>query len=1102
MLLAGILLFPNCGQKETASTPLSQDPPLFTLLSGNETGITFENTLTEGLNTNILMYEYFYNGGGVAVGDLNGDGLDDIYFTGNMVPNALYLNKGNMHFEDITQKAGVAGRQGPWTTGVTMADVNGDGLLDIYVCSSGSLPPDKLKNQLFINQGVNAEGIPTFVEEAEKYGIASEATSTHALFFDFDNDGDLDLFLLNHNPKSLPVLDEAITAELLKKSDTAGPQLFRNDGGIFTEITQKSGIQQSALSYGLGAGIADINGDGYMDIYISNDYTAPDFLYINNGDGTFTDVIQEAMGHISNFSMGNDIADINNDGLLEVFTLDMLPEGNERQKLLMAPDNYEKFEFNIRVGFHHQYMRNMLHLNHGNGTFSEIGQLAGVSNTDWSWAALFADFDNDGWKDLYITNGYHRDYTNMDFLKYMSDFLKNNQGLRRENVLDLVYQMPSSNVVNYAFRNTGGITFDDRTKSWGLHHVANSNGAAYADLDNDGDLDLIVNNVSHPAFIYRNNAELVSPNNYLKIQLTGAKQNSHGLGAKITAYMEEGMQFLEQMPSRGYQSSVSPTLHFGLGKAAKIDSMSVEWLGGKTQMLYDLSVNQTLSLSEANATQNRLTKEEINPLFKPVSTPIQNSQPTNTLNDFKRQPLMVNPLSFSGPAMAKADVNGDGLLDIYVGGDAGIPGKLYIQQSGGSFKEVSVSAFITDQESTDTKAVFEDLNGDGHLDLYVGSGGYGDFLPADERLQDRIYMNDGDGNFTKSTTALPRMHTSTGAVAFADFTGDGAPDLFVGSRVIPGRYPEIPRSYLLVNDGQGNFSDETQKWVPSFNSLGLVTDAEWVDLNGDDIPELIVVGEWMPVSVWEKSTNSFINVTKDYFDAEYSGWWNSLTVADINGNGKADLILGNHGINTQVKASQSEPAEMYYKDFDNNGAVDPILCFYIQGKSYPYVTRDELLDQISAMRTRFRNYADYANLSISEIFTPQEMKDAGYLKATILETVYFEGQPNGSFVLKPLPIEAQSSPVYSVLVFDADGDGHQDLLLGGNIERARLRFGKYDANFGTLLKGDGKGGFTYVPQRKSGFNIKGDIRSMLSLDHSILFGINQVGVVAYEKNQK
>nr|MBI1229558.1 RNA-binding protein [Cytophagales bacterium] len=1098
VLLLNVFIFYGCGQKETAQHTLPKTPVLFSLLSGKDTGVTFENTLTEGLNTNILMYEYFYNGGGVAVGDVNGDGLDDIYFTGNMVPNALYLNKGNMQFEDITQQAGVAGRQGPWTTGVTMADVNGDGLLDIYVCNSGSLPPDKRKNQLFINQGANADGLPQFSEQAEAYGIASDATSTHAVFFDFDNDGDLDLFLLNHNPKSLPVLDESITAELLKTPDSAGPQLYRNEGGQFVEITQKAGIQQSALSYGLGAGVADINGDGYSDIYISNDYTVPDFLYINNGNGTFTDIIRDAMGHISNFSMGNDIADINNDGLMEVFTLDMLPEGNERQKLLMAPDNYEKFDFNLRVGFHHQYMRNMLHLNHGNGTFSEIGQLAGISNTDWSWAALFADFDNDGWKDLYITNGYHRDYTNMDFLKYMSDYLKNNQGLRRENVLDLVYKMPSSNVINCAFRNTGGITFEDQTETWGLNHPANSNGAAYADLDNDGDLDLIVNNVSHPVFIYRNDADALMENNYLKIKLAGGRSNSHGIGAKVTLHYGDNKQYLQQMPSRGYQSSVSPTLHFGLGKVPTVDSLYVEWPGGQTQVLYKIPANQSLLLTESNADLKRKVKPTTNPLYTSIPSPIKNSQPPYTINDFKRQPLMVNPQSFTGPAMAKADVNGDGLEDVFVGGDPGVPGKLYIQQATGTFKEMIPEAFISDQTSADSKAVFADLDGDGHVDLYVGSGGYGEFIPMDENLQDRIYRNDGKGNFKRVMEALPSMRTSTGAVAVADFTGDGAPDIFVGSRVIPGRYPEVPPSYLLVNDGKGNFSDETKKYGPTFDALGLVTDAHWEDLDNDGLPELIIVGEWMPISIWDFSSKMSENVTKKYFEQTYEGWWNSLTVADVNGDGKPDLLVGNHGLNSQVRASNTEPAELYYKDFDNNGAIDPILCFYIDGKSYPYVTRDELLDQISAMRTRFRNYADYANLTIAELFSPEEIEDAGYLKATILETAYFESRPNGGFLLKPLPIQAQFAPVFSILAHDADGDGNKDLILGGNIEAARLRFGKYDANFGIFLRGDGKGGFTYVPQVKSGLNIQGDIRSIVPFGNMVLFGINQKGVVAFK----
>ncbi|MCC5939746.1 MAG: VCBS repeat-containing protein [Lunatimonas sp.] len=1103
LLLFALVLVASCDSpKEVDKKEEPASPPLFTLLPAESTGISFENTLTEGLNTNILMYEYFYNGGGVAVGDLNGDGLDDIYFTGNMVPNKLYLNKGSMQFEDVTLKANVAGRPGPWATGVTMADVNGDGLLDIYVCYSGSLPPDKRRNQLFINQGPDEDGIPIFSEEAEHFGLDSEATSTQAVFFDMDNDGDLDLFLLNHNPKSLPILDESNTAEILKHPDLAGPQLFRNDNGKFTDVTEKAGIFNSALSYGLGAGVSDINGNGYLDIYVSNDYTVPDYLYINNGDGTFTDLIGESMGHISNFSMGSDIADINNDGLVDIFTLDMLPEDNRRQKLLMAPDNYEKFEFNLRVGFHHQYMRNMLHLNHGNGTFSEIGQLAGISNTDWSWAALFADFDNDGWKDLYVTNGYHRDYTNQDFLKYMADYIKKYQGLKRENVLELVYSMPSSNVINYMFQNTGGIRFENQTSSWGLDQVANSNGAAYADLDNDGDLDLIVNNVSLPAFIYRNDSEKRTANHYLKFKLEGENKNSHGLGAKVTVYHKGTKQFLEQMPTRGYQSSVSPVLHVGLGSIDMVDSLHIYWPSGKSQSFTEIPANQTLVLVEAEAKKTALARNVPEPVFKPSKAPFQNVQPKHTLNDFKRQPLLINPLSFVGPVMAKADINGDGLEDVFVGADAGSAAKIYLQTSGGNFREGNSSVFDEDTAQTDSHALFLDVNGDGFIDLYVGSGGYGNFLPKDPKLQDRIYLNDGKGNFEKASGLLPEMFTSTGTVAATDLTGNGLPDLFVGSRVIPGRYPETPDSYLLINDGQGNYSIQTAQWAPDLQKAGLVTDAAWADLNGDGLDELIVVGEWMPIRIFKKSEDTMVEVGKEFLDEAHEGWWNTLWVGDINGDGKPDLLVGNQGLNSQVQASTEEPAELHYKDFDNNGAVDPILSFYIQGKSYPYLTRDELLDQLSMMRTRFTNYADYADATLTDIFSKEELKGAGYEKATQLKTSLFLSQPDGKLAIQPLPIEAQFAPVFSILVDDFDRDGHQDILLGGNIERARLRFGKYDANFGTLLKGNGKGEFSYVPQLKSGLQLIGDVRSMLLLNDLLLIAINQKGITAYEITQQ
>lgn len=1101
VILFGLSLL-ACNKPDTSQqsdTPAkSNSPTLFRLISPEESGITFSNTIEETLNLNVLMYEYLYNGGGVAVGDLNGDGLDDIYFSANVSGNQLYLNQGGLKFKEIAQESGAAGRPGPWKTGVVFVDINGDNKLDIYQCYSGNMPPEKRKNQLFVNQGNDSNGIPLFKEMAEQYGIASESPSTSASFFDYDLDGDLDLFVLNHNTKSTQNQDVNLTRATLLKKHEAGSQLFENKNGKFTEVTLAAGISSSSLSYGLGIAIADINEDGYPDIYLGNDYSMPDYLYINQKDGTFKDEISERLGHTSHFSMGNDIADINNDGKLDIFTLDMLPEQHERQKLLLAPDNFELFELNIEKGFHHQYMRNMLQLNAGDGTFQEIGQLSGVSNTDWSWSSLFADFDNDGWKDLFITNGYLRDYNNQDFLKYMDNYVRTSGGkLKREDLLNMVKNMSSSNLTNYIFQNSSDLSFQNKTIAWGINQPANSSGAAYADLDNDGDLDLIVNNINSPASIYENQVEKISNANYLNIKLSENSENRQAIGAKVKIFANNQIQTLIGNPYRGYQSSVTTTLHFGLGENSKVDSLHIYWPDGSFSKKYNVTSNQTLNINLEEEEKTKLTlTSALKPLFSDgKSISIQEGK---KVNDYKRQPLLINPISENGKAMVLADFNGDNKNDLFVGGGAGVSGTLYFQSSSGEFKEAGSEVFQAAASSEDSDAVAFDANGDGYLDLFVASGGVYDFTSEDTRLIDRLYINDGKGNFTLDEEALPNESYPTGTVLSGDFNKDGFLDLFVGARVVSGQFPTSSGARLLINDGHGKFFDKTKELAPDFLSLGMLTDSGLADLNRDGEKELIVVGEAMPLTVFSLQNGQWKNFTSSYFNELQIGLWSDLTLADWDGDGEVEILAGNLGLNSQIKASSSEPAEILYKDFDANGSIDAFLGYYTEGKRYPAANRDEILGQVNFLKKRYLDFKSFSNVTLDEIFTEKEREDSNSIYLNNLATTYFVKDSSGKFQSRQLPLEVQFSPVFASLAIDVNQDGILDMILGGNTDYSKLYFGRYDANQGLVLIGDGKGGFKVLSKSESGFSLNGKVRKIISSQNEVFVYQPNEGVKTYQ----
>ena len=1073
---------------------LSQQP-LFQLLPSKETGIRFSNNINETENLNVLAYEYFYNGGGVAVGDINNDGLEDIFFTANMKDNKLYLNQGGLKFKDITPKE-MEGKKGGWKTGVTMADVNGDGLLDIYISYSGKVNDDLRRNELFINKG-NLK----FEEQAKKYGLDDKSYSTQAAFFDYDNDGDLDMFLLNHSVKKIDNMEFARFRN--EVDELAGAKLYENKDNYFTDVSKKAGLRQNPMTFGLGVAIADINKDGWQDVYVTNDYNEPDYLYINQHDGTFAEQSQQSFRYLAQFSMGVDVADFNNDGLPDVMTLDMLPEDNRRQKLLQLQENYESFELMQSQGLNRQYMRNMLQLNNGDGTFSEIARLSGVSNTDWSWCPLLADFDNDGYKDLFVTNGYLRDYTNKDFLRYWGDY-KLKKAIDREPALlmDLIKAMPSTLLPNYIYKNNRDLTFSNKQKEWGFQAAAISSGAVYADLDNDGDLDLVINNINENAFVYKNQSRETINSSYLALKLKGENGNINAIGTKLYLYNNGSMQYQEANPNRGYLSCVSTVLHFGLGDQKKADSIRVVWPDNATQLLVNVEANQRLVVDRKNADKPidvSLPKTE-QAIFTKATGIIDYKNEALKENDFKRQLLMLFMYSRTGPVMAKGDINKDGLEDIFISGDRSNFGRVYIQKAGGKFSRVEDTYIADENSSTVAAAIFFDANGDSIDDLYVAKGGYSYWEPNTIALQDELYINDGKGKLKLAKELLPDLSASSkSCVRPCDYDNDGDMDLFVGGRVVPGRYPATPKSYLLVNDGTGKFAVAT---IP-FSEAGMVTDAQWSDVNNDGRKDLLLCGEFMPLMIFINSPAGFLDKTNEYFDKPETGFWFTMNLTDVDGDGKDDIVAGNLGMNSPLNISEKEPAELFYSDFDGNGSIDPFFNFYVQGKSYPFVSRDELNEQIYSMRKKFASYKNYAEAAMQEIFSSEELGKAVKLSALENRTACFLNRDN-KFVKTVLPSQAQFSIVSKIITGDFNHDEKTDLLLFGNHTDNRLKLGSIDANYGCLLTGDGKGNFKYINQPASGICVTGDVKSaekiVIDGKKYIAVGVANDELILYKEN--
>ena len=1081
ILIITVLLAIACNNKNKQQNT----EPLFKRITSQQSGITFNNAVDENFDKNYFdNFAYVYNGGGAAIGDINNDGLPDIYFTGNEVPNKLYLNLGGMKFKDITESAGVNGGKG-WDNGVTMADVNTDGWMDIYVCKGGFRDNDSERtNLLYVNQH---DG--TFKEDAKSFGINDNGYTEHAVFFDMDNDNDLDLYLTSRPDSFYLGLSKMVSGKR-NPPEKCRNKLYRNDNGHFAEIGKQAGIGKT-FGYALSIVNADLNTDGYQDIFVANDYADNDYMFINQKNGTFKDQIKTATNHISLFSMGTDIADINNDGYEDIYVTEMLPENYKRSKVSMPRMDVQGFWAIVDSGFQKQYMHNALHLNHGNGFFSDISQLAGVAKTEWSWSTLLCDFDNDGNRDIFVANGYRRDLFDGDILQKQDAYVNANvskyasaQEMFEKGFKDYINIYDPIKVKNYLFKNKGNLQFENVSEAWGFADSTFSNGAAVADLDGDGDLDLVINNLDEEAMVYENTTD--KQNNFIRLKLEGPMKNPDGIGAKISVYYDGKMQqYFEQKTVRGYLSSNDPVVHFGLAKTANVDSIVVQWLDGKENILRKVAANQVVKVNYRESVPGTGSGRKYNPLFSETNTvlaqPFKHTE--NEHDEYKDQVLLPHTFSKSGPFIATGDVNGDGLGDFYVGGAAGQPGKLYMQTAEGKLAQKNIPAFDVDKAFEDMGVLFLDSDKDGDLDLYVVSGG-SEFNDGSPLYQDRLYINDGKANFSKGV--LPKTSSSGSCVAAYDFDSDGDLDVFRGGQVMPHGYPQSPKSYLLVNEN-GKFVDKTSDLAAGLSQTGMVNSAIWADINGDKKAELIVAGEWMPIKIYDYKSGKFNEVSNQYGLQNTEGWWDKLVADDIDGDGDIDIVGGNLGENYKFKASNEKPFEVYAKDFDNNGTNDIFLAKYNGDVQVPIRGRECTSQQCPFILQKFPTFISFAESDIKTILG-DEMQTALHYKVHLFSSVILVND-NGKFSIKKLPVEAQLSTVNCILVNDFDKDGKKDILISGNKFDVEVETTPADASPGLFLKGTGNMNFQSLKPLESGFFVPYNVKDMRPIQLKDKLGI-------------